>query len=528
MSFLQSLILGIVQGLTEFLPISSSAHLVLVPYLLNWSIPASQIFPFDVLVQLGTLMAVIIYFWKDLWRIIKAFLIGIIHREPFAAEDARIGWYLVLATIPAGLAGIFLKDRVESVFNDPKITAFFLFITAILLLAAEFFGRRSRQLAKMGWRDALWMGVFQALSIFPGISRSGAAISGGMTRNFDRPAAARFAFLMSIPIMLAAGVFSLPDLADIPDLSSFLPVLIFGFLIAGVVGYLSIHWLLSFLAKRSLLYFAGYCVLLGTAALIIMGTRQSKLQPAIPATNMPTQKYASAPSLQQTTIEETLYIEISPSLNWLRPQISSCARAFPELAVLSDATTSINHDQNTLQLRWGEPPNLNQEAVVIGEDDLVFIVNPRNPLLNLPLVLLRQVVTGQVDNWAEVHLACPECFAALPPDELIDQPVDFLLYPMGDDARAILENAILNDGLMTGASHLLVPDPLETIKEVSSNINALGFLPARSADSTVKVIEINDGVSLLKINRPFLAVSPQTPQGFTAQWLACLQAELAP
>ena len=273
MTVLQSLILGIIQGLTEFLPISSSAHLVLVPYILNWSIPESQIFPFDVLVQLGTLAAVIAYFWRDLVTIIKAFVRGILRKKPFADPDARTGWYLVFATIPAGLAGLLLKSKVEAAFNSPKVTAIFLFFTAFLLVLAEFIGRRKRELKDLNWKDALWIGIFQAFSIFPGVSRSGSTIAGGMTRQLQRPAAARFAFLMSIPVMLAAGIFSIPDLLDVPNLGAFLPVLAVGFVAAVIVGYLSIRWLLNFLNKRSLVWFAGYCVLLAAAVLIIGAVR---------------------------------------------------------------------------------------------------------------------------------------------------------------------------------------------------------------------------------------------------------------
>jgi len=216
MSILQAIILGVVQGLTEFLPVSSSAHLVLVPYLLNWNIPADFNFAFDVLVQLGTLAAVIFFFWKDLNNIFRAMIAGLKSHDYFGTSDARLGWMVILATIPAGIAGLLLKKHVEAAFASPIITAGFLMVTAMLLFAAELLGKRIRKLEGMNWKDAIWIGVFQALSIFPGISRSGSTMVGVMTRNFDRPAAARFSFLMSIPIMLAAGLVSLLDLKDLP------------------------------------------------------------------------------------------------------------------------------------------------------------------------------------------------------------------------------------------------------------------------------------------------------------------------
>src|SRR5512133_3470377 len=143
MTLLQSLILGIIQGLTEFLPISSSAHLVLIPHLLGWQIPEAQVFPFDVLVQIGTLVAVILYFWTDLWVIIRGFIKALVDRKPFEGEPARFGWYLLLATIPAGIAGILIKDQVEAAFNSPTSTALFLFVTAALLILAELIGKRT-------------------------------------------------------------------------------------------------------------------------------------------------------------------------------------------------------------------------------------------------------------------------------------------------------------------------------------------------------------------------------------------------
>jgi undecaprenyl-diphosphatase len=248
--------------LTEFLPISSSAHLVLVPYLLNWALDEQVVFVFDVLVQLGTLLAVIVYFRADVWKIIRAWTAGVLQRKPFTDADSRLGWYLILATIPAGLFGLLIKDLVEQAFNSPVATALFLLVTAALLVAAERIGRRTRAMAELNWKDALMMGAFQAAAVFPGISRSGSTIAGGMARHLDRRSAARFSFLMSIPVMLAAGLFATFDLLEVPNLASFLPVMAAGFVSAAVVGYFSIHWLLSFLARRSLNIFAVYCVVL--------------------------------------------------------------------------------------------------------------------------------------------------------------------------------------------------------------------------------------------------------------------------
>lgn len=269
MTFIQSLILGIVQGLTEFLPVSSSAHLVLVPFILNWAVDPTKAFIFDVLVQLGTLVAVIAYFWKDLVAIFKAVFSGIKSKKPLGEKNSRLGWFIVLATIPAGLGGLLLKSKVEAAFSSPVLTAVLLFVTAIMLTLAEIFSRKERSLESVTALDAVVIGFFQLLAIFPGISRSGATISGGLSHGFKREAAARFAFLMSIPIMLAAGLLSMIDLVKIPDLGSFLPIILVGFIVSLVVGYLSIRWLLNFLKSRSMIPFAIYCAVVSVLTIFI-------------------------------------------------------------------------------------------------------------------------------------------------------------------------------------------------------------------------------------------------------------------
>jgi undecaprenyl-diphosphatase len=269
MTLLQSILLGIVQGLTEFIPVSSSAHLVIVPYLLNWKIPPQQAFIFDVLVQVATLVAIFVYFWKDLVEIVRAVIQGLLHKKPFGDPQARLGWFLLLATIPAGLLGLLLKNAVESAFNSPRATALCLFVTAGLLVIAERIGKRSRPLDDLNWKDALWIGLFQAIAIFPGVSRSGATITGGMTRDFQRPAAARFAFLMSIPVMLAAGALASIDMLKLPNFSENFIVFLPGFIVAAIVGYLAIRWLLRYLVQHTLYDFAIYCVSLGLITLIV-------------------------------------------------------------------------------------------------------------------------------------------------------------------------------------------------------------------------------------------------------------------
>ena len=268
MTILQSFFLGIVQGLTEFIPVSSTAHLLIGQKILG--IPASNaMFSFLVLVQLGTILSLIAFFWKDLWALLKAFF-----ARPFSTPLNRLAWYIIIATIPALIFGFLLKSAVEALFSTPLLEAGIrLLITALLLSLAEWLGRRNRNLEKMTWMDALVVGIAQVVAIFPGASRSGTTISAGMARGLDRPSAARFAFLMSIPVMLAAGGYQSLDLLKMSGVGSFLPELLVGVVTAAIIGWLAIKWLLGYLNKHSFYIFALYCAVVGLACLVFILVR---------------------------------------------------------------------------------------------------------------------------------------------------------------------------------------------------------------------------------------------------------------
>ena len=272
MNIFQSFLLGILQGLTEFIPVSSTAHLLIGQKILG--IPANDaMFSFLVLVQLGTILSLIVYFWKDLWKILLATLFSIKHlvaRDTRKLDtNARLGWYIIIATIPALIFGYLLKSAVEALFKTPLLEAGIrLLITALVLSLAEWLGKRIRTLEKMNWLDALFVGFAQVLAVFPGASRSGTTISAGMARGLDRPSAARFAFLLSVPVMLAAGGYQSLDLLKMSGLGSFLPLLAVGFATAALVGWFAIKWLLGYLNKHSLYPFAIYCAVIGAVCLI--------------------------------------------------------------------------------------------------------------------------------------------------------------------------------------------------------------------------------------------------------------------
>lgn len=269
MTVLQALILGILQGTTEFLPISSSGHLVLVPWLLGWELDSQSAFIFDVLVQWGTLTAVSVYFRRDLLALLRAAWRGVLERQPFRNRERRLAWLLLLSSLPAAAAGLALKDPVQKAFEAPAAVSGFLLLTAGLLSFSERIGKHTRSLSSFTWKDALWIGAAQILALFPGVSRSGATIAGGLTRDIRRAEAARFSFLMSVPIMLGAGLVALRDLIENSASVSAIPPLLVGFLAAAIVGYAAIRWLLTYLSRHPLTIFIVYCTTLGISGLLL-------------------------------------------------------------------------------------------------------------------------------------------------------------------------------------------------------------------------------------------------------------------
>ncbi|MGZ9220859.1 MAG: undecaprenyl-diphosphatase UppP [Anaerolineales bacterium] len=274
MTLFHAFLLGIIQGLTEFIPVSSTAHLLIGQKMLG--LPADDaMFSFLVIIQLGTLISLFVFYGKDLLSIVSSTLRALPSMFTKSRDtwnltpDTWLGFYIILATIPALLAGYFLKDAVEAFFRQPMLQASIrLFTAAVLLTLAEWLTKKNRTLETMTWLDALFIGVMQIIAVFPGASRSGTTISGGMFRGFDRPSSARFAFLMSVPVMLAAGGYEMLDVIRMPNLGEFLPLLAMGFVTAAIVGWFAIKWLIEYLSKRSLYVFAIYCAVVGLIVLL--------------------------------------------------------------------------------------------------------------------------------------------------------------------------------------------------------------------------------------------------------------------
>jgi len=257
MDAFQAIVLGLVQGLTEFLPISSSGHLRIVPAFFGWDDPGAA---FTAVIQLGTMAAVLLYFRRDLWRIALAWLRSLRDPEVRGDLDARMGWYIILGTIPIGILGLAFKDPIETKFRNLELIGTTLIVFGLVMLAAEAVSRRDRQLREITRRDGLLIGCAQALALVPGVSRSGATISAGLFLNFDRAAAARYSFLLSVPAVVLSGLFELRHAGE-----GNLPIgaTIIATLLAFVTGYASIALLLTYLARHTIGVFVAYRVVLG-------------------------------------------------------------------------------------------------------------------------------------------------------------------------------------------------------------------------------------------------------------------------
>jgi undecaprenyl-diphosphatase len=265
MNIIQAIILGLMQGASEFVPISSSGHLVLVPWLLGWPRPGLV---FDTVVHWGTLVAVLAYFWRDFIALVSAWGRSLASRN-LSEPEARIAWLIIVGTLPAALMGYVGEDFFESLFSTPVWVAGFLLITGLILALSEWLGHRRKEPHQLTFVDSIIIGIAQGCAIAPGISRSGATMAAGLFRELKREAAARYSFLLATPIILGAGLLQLLDLFEMGNPTAHLPSLGIGFLAAAISGYLCIRFLLSYLQRGNLYVFAIYCWLAGGACLLI-------------------------------------------------------------------------------------------------------------------------------------------------------------------------------------------------------------------------------------------------------------------
>jgi len=271
-STLEAIVLGLVQGLTEFLPISSTGHILFVPALAGWPDPGAA---FSAVIQLGTMAAVLVYFRTDLWRMAVAFV------KSFAGDrtlwrssdsDARLGWYIVLGTIPISIIGIVFKDQIENNVRTLTLVAIVMILFSFVLMAADLKGAQNRDEKELTLRDGIIIGLFQALALIPGVSRSGSTISGGLFLGLNRESATRYSFLLSVPAVVLSGVFELRNIGDSTGASVGVAPTVIATLLAFISGYFAIAFLLRFVRTHNFSVFVIYRVAVGVLMLVLLAT----------------------------------------------------------------------------------------------------------------------------------------------------------------------------------------------------------------------------------------------------------------
>ncbi|GAB3808145.1 undecaprenyl-diphosphate phosphatase [Micromonospora zhanjiangensis] len=269
MSWIETIVLGIVQGLTEFLPISSSAHLRITSAIFFDQDAGAS---FTAVTQLGTEAAVLVYFAKDIWRITRTWVVGIWDSSVRSSLDYRMGWYVIVGSIPIGIFGVLFKDQIRTAARNLWLVATVLIVFAFVLAFAEFWGRQSRIIKDFRMRDGVVMGFAQAMALVPGVSRSGGTLTAGLFLNLTRETAARYSFLLAIPAVVMSGVFSIPDVFDRTGHAPSGAQMIVATVIAFAVGYAAIAWLLRYVAHHTLYVFVLYRVALGSLVLALLMT----------------------------------------------------------------------------------------------------------------------------------------------------------------------------------------------------------------------------------------------------------------
>lgn len=268
MSLIQAILLGILQGATEFIPVSSSGHLVLVPWLLGWS-PAGL--TFTLFVHLGTAIGVLAVFWEDWVAMVRGALHWLRTRE--VNDDFRLALLLVLGVLPVAIIGVIFQVFFEGLFERPLIAMLMLLVTAALLIISERLGKLERNIDDVTWQDSLFIGIAQVLAILPGVSRSGTTIAAARLRNMERDSAARFSFLLATPLIIGAALVQMIELAAGGMNGNSATLIIAGFLAALISAYFVIHWLLAYLRTRSTNVFAVYCVAASLLCIVVFIVR---------------------------------------------------------------------------------------------------------------------------------------------------------------------------------------------------------------------------------------------------------------
>lgn len=270
MDLITAIILGLVQGLTEFLPISSSAHVSIVGQFLGQEDPGAA---FTAITQLGTEAAVVIYFWRDITTIIRKWFLSLAGKVAKDDPDVRMGWLVIIGTIPIGLLGLLFQDQIETSLRSLWITATMLLVFALVIMAAERFGTQRRELTELTWRHGIFYGLWQALALVPGVSRSGGTIAGGLFMGYTREAAARYSFLLAIPAVIASGGLQVVKIAagEGTGETGWTPIIV-ATVIAFIVGYAVIAWFMRYITTHTFTPFMIYRILLALGLFALLGT----------------------------------------------------------------------------------------------------------------------------------------------------------------------------------------------------------------------------------------------------------------
>jgi len=431
-TILQALLLGLLQGATEFIPISSSGHLVLVPWLLGWPEPGLA---FDTMVHWGTLLAVGGYFWRDLALLARAWLRGWRARS-WPDPQGRLAWLILLGTLPAVALGLLFEEWFEALFSAPAAVAGFLLVTGVLLMVGERLGRRERGEEELGWQDALLIGLGQAAAIAPGISRSGATMAAGLFKGLRREAAARFTFLLATPVILGAGLLQLAKLALSGQGEGQWLTLALGFATAAASGYLCIRFLLGYLRRRSLYPFALYCCAAGLVALAVSWLSPAGVEP--PPT--PGELVLAGPEA-------------------LHPLMRTLGQAYqvhrPHIAVIVG-----NADADPFDLAFSYQEAGEGHRVPIALDALAIVVHSRNPVQELTLLQVQDLFAGRTYDWETLkgHQGAIKVL-----DQMDGTPSQLFFVERVMTSQSVTPNA------------LLVPHDAAAVTEVASDPSAIGY-----------------------------------------------------
>ncbi len=490
MTILQAIALGIIQGITEFLPVSSSAHLVLVPHWLGWSFDPQLEFTVDILLHIGTLVAVIIYFRQDVKTILLAFLAGMWNRKPFESNKSKIGWLILLATIPAGLVGIVAKEFFLGMINNHRTIASLLLVTAFVIIVAESFTPNIRiRIKDIRWIDAFVIGCFQAFAVLPGISRSGVTIVGGLLRKLTHESAAKLSFLMAIPIMLGAGLVAAIDLFSNHLLWQHWPAILAGFFSSLLVGTMSIRWLLRYLQNHSLRSFAWYCVLVGIVGILI----------GCNPVPIPTPTESPVHTVGVTTVTgdfATDVISTSPYGEHIDIKYYSSNRQLIKAVASGGVESGI-----VLFL----PDDVSFFGTPLAMTNLQAIVYPGCEIDKLSADQLRSVFTGSVANWAELGG--------------VSGPIKLAVREEGDSARSVFETLILGKFSLSPTARVLAGDDL-MLQYVKDTVGSIGYGWESTLSSDVKSLNVSAEESF---SIPVYAISYKESSGVLRDWLAWVQ-----